>query len=132
MGYLLVRVGHALAQRWTQALAPFGLSARQHGVLAVLARQPDIGVGALARQVMITPQSMGTLVTGLEERGLVRRRQPSGRGHAASLDVTGAGHELLARVQDVVEDSNAPETLGVTPAESAELARILAKVLVTM
>ena len=129
VGYLLVQVGHALSQRWARDLAPFALSARQHGVLGVLAAQPGISAGALARAVMIAPQSMGELLTGLEERGLVLRQPPSGRGHPARLELTDAARALLSEVQPVVEDSNSPQALGLTGPEVTQLRRLLTTVL---
>lgn len=129
VGYLLVRVGHALGQRWARDLAAFGLTARQHGVLAVLAAEPGISAGALARKAMITPQAMGELLAGLEERGLVRRHQPAGRGHAARLELTDVAFALLAQVQPVVDASNAPSALGLTEAELVQLRALLTTVL---
>ena len=129
VGYLLVRVGHALSQRWSRDLTPFGLSARQHGVLAVLAAHPGISAGALARQALITPQSMGELLVGLEERGLVRRHAPVGRGHPARLELTDTALRLLADVQPVVQASNSPDILGLTADEIGRLRDLLTKML---
>lgn len=129
VGYLLVRIGQALSQRWTRDLAPHGLSARQHGVLGVLAAHPGISAGALARAAMITPQSMGELLTGLEERGLVLRHPPAGRGHPARLELTDAARVLLADVRPVVEAGNSPAALGLTAGEIGRLRELLVKVL---
>lgn len=129
VGYLLVQIGHALGQRWARDLAPFALSARQHGVLGVLATQPGTSAGALARAVMIAPQSMGELLTGLEERGLVLRQPPSGRGHPARLELTDTARALLSEVQPVVESSNSPQALGLAEPEIEQLRTLLTKVL---
>jgi DNA-binding MarR family transcriptional regulator len=129
VGYLLVRVGHALAQRWARDLGRFGLSARQHGVLGVLAATPGISAGGLARAAMITPQSMGELLTGLEERGLVIRHPPTSRGHPSRLEITGDARALLAEVHPVVEAGNAPGALGLTAGEVEQLRALLRKVL---
>jgi DNA-binding MarR family transcriptional regulator len=129
VGYLIVRVGHALGQRWAQDLAPFGLTARQHGVLGVLAAHPGISAGALAREAMITPQSMGELLAGLQERGLVLRHPPAGRGHPARLELTDAARALLAQVEPVVRASNSASALGLTDREIGHLRALLAKML---
>lgn len=132
LGYLLVRLAHALSQRWTRELSPFGLSARQHGALAALAARPQISAGALAREAIITPQSMGELLAGLEERGLVLRRLPAGRGHPAQLELTDAGRALLVQVKPVVESSNSPEELGLTQREIDHLRDLLVTMLGTV
>jgi DNA-binding MarR family transcriptional regulator len=129
VGYLMVRIGHALGQRWARDLAPFGLTARQHGVLGVLAAHPGISAGALARKAMITPQSMGELLAGLQERGLVLRQPPAGRGHPARLELTDAARVLLAEVEPVVRTSNSSRALGLTDHEISQLRRLLTKVL---
>lgn len=129
VGYLMVRISHALAQRWTRDLAPFGVSARQHGVLAVLAARPGLSAGALAREVMITPQAMGELLAGLEERGLVLRHAPTGRGRPARLEVTTAGRRLLDEVRPVIDANNSPGALGLSPDEADTLHRLLTTML---
>lgn len=129
VGYLLVRVGHALGQRWARDLAPYGLSARQHGVLGVIAARPGLSAGAVAREAMVTAQSMGELLAGLEERCLVLRHPPAGRGHPARLELTDTARALLADVQPVVDASNDPTVLGLTDREISHLRTLLTKVL---
>ena len=129
IGYLLVRLAHTLSQRWTRDLAEHGLSARQHGVLAVLAHQPGMSSGAVARAAMITPQSMGELLTGLEDRGLVRREAAAGRGYPARVEVTEEGRRLLAAVEPVVTAHNEPVALGLTADEARRLRALLQQVL---
>lgn len=129
IGYLLVRIAHALTQRWTHDLSAHGLTARQHGVLAALDSQPDISAGALARTVMITPQAMGELLSGLLERGLVDRSPPPGRGRAAQLRLTDAGRRVLEAVRPVTVDHNAPAALGLDDDEAAQLRALLQRVL---
>lgn len=96
LGYRTVRAGQALERRFREALAPSALSPRQFSVLAVLVERPAITVADLARAVLTTPQSMATLVDGLEERGLVTREAPRSRGVAAPLAATPAGRAALA------------------------------------
>jgi DNA-binding MarR family transcriptional regulator len=128
IGYLLVRLAHTLSRRWTHDLAAHGLTARQHGVLAALAAQPGISAGALARTVMITAQGMGQLLTGLQQRGLVARQEPTGRGRPAHLTVTGEGHRILAEVRPIIEAHNSPATLGLTDDDAALLRTLLRRV----
>lgn len=129
IGYLLVRLAHRLSRRWTHDLAAHRLTARQHGVLAALAAQPDITAGALARVVMITPQSMGELLSGLQERGLVHRQPPAGRGHPARLHLTDDGRLVLAAVRPVTDAHNSPDALGLTDDQAAQLRELLHRVL---
>lgn len=129
IGYLLVRIAHRLSQHWTRDLAAYGLTARQHGVLATLAARPGVSANALARSVMITAQSMGDLLTGLQDRGLIARQPPAGRGRPARLALTDEGHRVLAAVEPVTEAHNSPAALGLTEADAVQLRTLLQKIL---
>ena len=132
IGYLLVRLAHTLSQRWSRDLAAHGLSARQHGVLAVLVDQPGMSSGAVARAAMITPQSMGELLSGLEDRGLVRREPAAGRGYPARVEVTDEGRRLLAEVEPIVTAHNDPGVLGLSADQARRLRALLRQVLETV
>jgi DNA-binding MarR family transcriptional regulator len=65
---------------------------------AALARLDRLGpstTAALARYEQISPQSMGTTIAGLEERGLVRRDPDPSDGRQMVNSVTEAGLRIL-------------------------------------
>lgn len=93
--YRLVRLADHLQRRFSAALAPSGLSARQFSVLAILAATPGVTSAELARAVLTTPQSMHTLLDQLQSRGIVERGPLRGRGRAAPVTPTHLGLELL-------------------------------------
>lgn len=93
--FLLIAAGRAAQRRLDEALAERGLALRHVGALGHLARQPDLSYSDLARRAGITAQSMRATVRHLEQLGAVRRTLP-GHGHAARLEVTDLGRELLA------------------------------------
>ncbi len=129
VGYALVRVAHALERRFARAVGEAGLTARQFSVLALLDTGPPASVGALARRVLITPQSMGELLEALARRGLVDRTAPAGRGHPAGVRVTAAGRRALADAAPRVADLEAQVTAGLGADEVAALRTALATVL---
>jgi DNA-binding MarR family transcriptional regulator len=92
--FLLIAAGRTAQRRLDRALGRRGLALRHVGALGHLARQPDLSYSDLARRAGITAQSMRATVRHLEELGAVRRTLP-GHGHAARLEVTPHGHELL-------------------------------------
>jgi DNA-binding MarR family transcriptional regulator len=94
--YRLVRVADHLERRFTAALGPVELSARQFSVLAVLAETPEITSAGLARAVLTTPQSMHTLLDQLQARGLVDRGRVRGRGRPAPVRLTADGRAVLS------------------------------------
>jgi DNA-binding MarR family transcriptional regulator len=93
--FLLIAAGRTAQRRLDQALGERGLALRHVGALGHLARRPELSYSDLARRAGITPQSMRATVRQLEQLGAVRRTLP-GHGHAARLEVTPHGHDLLA------------------------------------
>lgn len=121
----LVQTYYLVARGFHEVFGAVGLTPVQFGVLASLADGEDLSQADLARAIMVRPQSLGEVATGLIERGLVERDGPGGRGRRARLRITGAGRELLDRARPGVEAFNAPHSTGLSPAESTELVRML-------
>lgn len=82
----------------------------------------------LARAVLVRSQSIAPLLDGLEQRGLVRRTGERGRGRRHPVRLTDAGRRALEAVWDIAESSNDLSDAGLTETESAELNRLLLKV----
>jgi DNA-binding MarR family transcriptional regulator len=95
MSFLLIAAGRTAQRRLDEALGQRDVTLRHVGALGHLARQPDLSYSDLARRAGITPQSMRATVRHLERLGAVRRTLP-GHGHAARLEVTPRGHDLLS------------------------------------
>jgi DNA-binding MarR family transcriptional regulator len=129
----LVRTYHPAARRFGEVFAAAGLGPTQFGVLVSLAEtdvDPDPGPSQadLARQVLVRPQSMGELVTGLLDRGLVSREGAGGRGRRARLRITAAGRDALAGAVPGVNAVNDPAALGLDPDEVTMLVGLLRRV----
>ncbi len=104
--YCLIRVADRLRRRFSEALRPYGLTAGQFSVLAVLRARPGVTPAELARAVMMTPQSMGALVDQLESAGLVHERRRRGRGVPVPTEISAVGSEVLANAAVTVRDLN--------------------------
>jgi DNA-binding MarR family transcriptional regulator len=122
--FLLVAAGRTMRARLEAELATRGLTLRHVGALGHLAGRPDISYSELARRAGITPQSMRATVRRLEELGAVRR-DPGGQGRAASLEVTGAGRELLAWAGESAARVDAEALAEIAPEDRAALRRVL-------
>jgi DNA-binding MarR family transcriptional regulator len=101
LGYAVVRLAHVLGRRMERDLAPLGLTPTGFSALFQLAARPDVSAAALARAILITPQSVGPLLDGLAAAGLVTRERSGPRG-AIRTQLTGAGRERLAEAVAVV------------------------------
>lgn len=128
VGWTLVQAYKAMAGRFHETFADLGLTAHQFGVLVRLNLQPGASQAAMAREVFVTPQSMGPIVQHLVADGLVRRVAPVTRGAASALELTDAGRKKLAVAFPRVAAINAPEALGLSPDEAVVLNELLHRV----
>ncbi|MCF7548560.1 MarR family winged helix-turn-helix transcriptional regulator [Pseudonocardia sp. WMMC193] len=128
LGYLMVRAADHVARPWQAALREHGINPRQFSTLALLAREPDMSQGELARRVLVTPQSMSESLRGLVASGLISR-DDGGPGKAAVLRLTDKGRGLLSRAYPVVTAAGDVPFEHLTAAERATLAALLKKVL---
>jgi len=124
----LVRTAHVVGLRFVELFTAVDLTPTQFAVLMHLEEDERLTQAQLARQVLVSPQSMGVLITSLVERGLVVRDGPGGRGRRAGLTLTGTGVETLERVWPSVRAFNTPTALGLTPAQAAMLDETLDRV----
>ena len=123
--WTLVQAYHRVARRFTEAFADAGLTAHQFGVLVQLSISPGASQAALARAVLVTPQSMGPLLQQMTDAGLVRRLSPAVRGTATPVELTDHGQEVLMATFPAVGAINDPAALGLSPGEAVELNRLL-------
>lgn len=90
-------LGRALDER----LSSVGLTPTAFSALFHLARSPALSAAALARAILVTPQSVGPVLDGLAAVGLVVRERGGPRG-AIRTTVTASGAQRLAAAQRVV------------------------------
>ncbi len=80
---------------------PGGLSVAQLEFLSCLAENPSARPGQVARLLRLAPSSVATLVNGLARTGLVVRTGGVADRRTAVLELTPAGHAVLAEWQDL-------------------------------
>lgn len=108
----LVLAYHAVSRRFVATLAPYDLSGQQFSVLMNLVERPGRGQGELARRVLATPQSVGELLRGLEDRGLVARTPPERKGLPFAVCATPSGQALLEEITPLVLEAFSPAAMG--------------------
>lgn len=85
-----------LARRLRRERADDFLTATQVSALATIDRSGVISLGELASLEYVQPPSMTRVVASLEQLELVRRASHPTDGRQVLLEVTPAGHHLLA------------------------------------
>lgn len=89
---VVTRLARQLRQSAVVDLTPSQISA-----LAAIERAGPLTLGALATQERVQPPSITTIVTRLEEKGLVVRRQDPHDRRVSRVETTKDGRRLLAR-----------------------------------
>ena len=124
--YRLVRLAERLRRRFDSALGPYGLTARQFSVLAVVQSRPGVTSADLARAVLTTPQSMGAIIDQLETAGLLQSRVRRGRGVPSPTELSSTGAATLTAAAERVTELES-ETRRLLGADYPALLRILDK-----
>lgn len=93
--YLISQVHHPLRNFSDALLRRYGVTGLQFTVLSVVAHREGLSSADLSRRFYVTPQSMGQLLTTLEERGLLERREDSNNRRILRITLTPAGREVV-------------------------------------
>ena len=95
LGHHLKRAEQELIAAKHAALRPFNLSTPQYTVLLVLSEEPGLSGAGLARRCLVTPQTMSSVLSTLEGRGLVERKPHPVHQHILEARLTRSGRALL-------------------------------------
>ena len=76
-----------------------GVTPGQVSLLFTIGRQPGIGVRELAAQERVSPAGMSRHISGLVQRGLIRREGNPADARRHGLYVTDEGRRILRRVK---------------------------------
>ena len=83
-----------------QYLATIGLSRPHHRILYVVARQPDISIGALIEVLGISKQALNRPLSLLLQRDLLTSRRSAEQHRSKLLRLTDAGKRIEQRASD--------------------------------
>jgi len=125
------RIVHAL-RRSERRTETGGLTAAQLFVLQALAQRPAGSLNELAERTLTHQSTVSVVVNRLVRRGLVTKRRASSDARRVELRLSAQGRALVRRSPRVAQ-SRLIEGLRALPGrESAELARLLARLVVAM
>ncbi|MFF1821184.1 MarR family winged helix-turn-helix transcriptional regulator [Kribbella sp. NPDC058245] len=104
LGYLLKHVLARLTEAQTEALAPHGLNGRDLAVLASIASGEPLSQLEVAARLRVDRTSIGDLIDGLEERGLVERRRSAEDRRRNVVVLTAEGERTLEAAEQVRQE----------------------------
>ena len=120
-------VARQLRERSAESLAPWDITPGHLRALRTLSRHGTMRLSELSDRLQIAPRTATEVVDALESRDLVRRRADPGDRRATLVEVTDHGAGILAEIR-AARGPEAGRIFGrLTPADRAELARILSK-----
>jgi DNA-binding MarR family transcriptional regulator len=88
------RLARKVTQIYDEALAPYGLTIGQMGLLASLRRREGVGVRALAERLSADASTVSRLLKPLAAAGYLRIDADPGDGRARLVRLTDAGHAV--------------------------------------
>jgi MarR family transcriptional regulator, organic hydroperoxide resistance regulator len=104
--YVCTRIRHAeqaLMGHHEAVLRGYGLTMTQYTVLLTLSREDGMSGAQLARACGVTQQSMATVLTGMQNKGLIDRQPSPVHAKVMITTLADAGRDLLDRAyQEVI------------------------------
>jgi DNA-binding MarR family transcriptional regulator len=125
VGYLLRQAQHTLRAAMYQPLADIGITAAQYSVLSVADAEPGLSGAELARDTMLTPQSVNAIVVLLERADLLERHPDARDLRLRRIYASQSGREVLALARPAVWALEQRMVASMTPAEQATFRRQL-------
>lgn len=118
-------VARRLREMSQETLEPWDMTPSHLRALRVLKRYGTMRLSALSDHLRIAPRSATEVVDALESRGLVQRRPDPADRRATLVEVTGRGARTLEAIR-AARGTEAERVFGrLSPADRADLARIL-------
>jgi DNA-binding MarR family transcriptional regulator len=118
-------VSRQLREKSAETLAPWDITPAHLRALRVLTRHGTMRLSELSDRLQIAPRSATAVVDALEDSDLVRRRPDPADRRAILVEVTDHGAGILAEIR-ATGGTEAGRVFGrLSPADRAELARIL-------
>jgi DNA-binding MarR family transcriptional regulator len=128
VGFTISTTGYAIAARFRELLAPFGLEPREFALLRSVAAREGDSQQAIGERMGIAPSRMVAFVDTLEQRGLLERRQNPKDRRARALFLTDEGRDLLGRAFQVAAEHERALSQGFNAAEREQLLELLGRV----
>jgi DNA-binding MarR family transcriptional regulator len=105
LGYLFKHAQALMNQLYAEALAPYGVDARELGVLLLLAGHEPASQQHAAKRLGVDRTTMVAVLDVLEAKGLVSRRPDAGDRRRNVVELTSAGKDLLVAATIASEDA---------------------------
>ena len=121
LGYLFKHAQMRMEELNTQALAPFGIDARELGILLVIASHEPGSQQQAAQRLGIDRTSMVARLDALEDKGLVSRHPHAEDRRRNVVELTDAGRDVVKQATEPSERAETALLASLTPQEGKRL-----------
>ncbi|WP_406863670.1 MarR family transcriptional regulator [Streptomyces sp. HUAS MG47] len=132
IGHTLKRAEQALIGRKTQVLRAYGLTVPQYAALLLLAHSDGMSAAQLARECMVTPQTMSTVLTNLEKGGLIERHSSPLHQKVQVARATDEGRAVLRKADEAALRVEGALAEAYTPEERAAFEAYLERAIIVL
>ncbi|WP_424213645.1 MarR family winged helix-turn-helix transcriptional regulator [Streptomyces sp. BI20] len=132
LGLVIKRAEQALIARKTRALRAHSLTVPQYAALLLLAASDGMSAAQLARECMVTPQTMSTVLGNLEKAGHVVRAPSPLHQRVLVVRATDSGRALVRRADEAALAVERRLGDAFTPEERAALEEYLERAVVAL
>jgi DNA-binding MarR family transcriptional regulator len=126
------RAEQALMGHHEAVLRGYGLTMTQYTVLLILLREDAMSGAQLARAGGVTQQSMASVLTGMQNKGLIERQPSAVHAKVLMAALTPTGRDLLERAYGDVIVLERALTDRFTPAERERFCEFLDRATATL
>ncbi|AFU05855.1 putative marR-family transcriptional regulator [Nocardia brasiliensis ATCC 700358] len=127
IGSYVKRAEQALQTAKHAALKPAGVTVPQYAALLHLDENPGISAAALARLCGVTPPTMNTVLSNLQDRGLIERTPHAWHKNILETRLTEAGTAVMRDADARAVRVERAVAAGFTDAERATLQDLLTR-----
>ncbi|MGA5817680.1 MarR family winged helix-turn-helix transcriptional regulator [Kitasatospora sp. NPDC094028] len=125
LGHAIKRAEQALIGEKTRVLRTVDLTVPQYVTLLVLQQSAGMSGAQLARECMVTPQTMTTILTNLETKGLITREPSSVHQKVLVAKLTRSGRALTKKADALARGVEERLAEAFDEAERAQLRELL-------
>ncbi|MFI6153018.1 MarR family winged helix-turn-helix transcriptional regulator [Kitasatospora sp. NPDC051170] len=125
LGHAIKRAEQALIAEKSRALRTVDLTVPQYVALLVLQQSSGMSGAQLARECMVTPQTMTTILTNLENKGLISRETSSLHQKVLVTRLTRSGRALARKADTLARGVEQRLADALSTAEQAQLRSLL-------
>jgi DNA-binding MarR family transcriptional regulator len=130
LAFLISQVGAHASARFAERLESLDLTPPHVGVLGVIRDANGLSQQALGEKLGVFPSRLVAMLDGLENRGLVERRDSPTDRRSYALYLTKAGRAALEQIARIGRDHEDALCAALDESERAQLAGLLSRIAV--